>query len=292
MDKEKILKAGQISVEVKKYARTIVKKGVPLLEIAEKLDAKILELGGKPAFPINLSINQIAAHYTPTHNDEKVAHGLIKVDLGVHIDGWIADTAFSIDLEGTEENKKLIEAATEALNAATKITKLGISTNEIGAAVEEQIKSRGFLPIINLFGHGIERYKVHSGITIPNIDDGRKEILGEGQYAIEPFATSGKGKVHDGPGSNIYIMIGERNVRSPLAREILKFIKEEYKTIPFCSRWIVKKFGARAMLGLRELERNGNLHHFAQLIEVSKKNVAQAEDSILIEKNKVTVTTE
>lgn len=291
MDKEKILRAGKIAIEVKKYAREIIKKDMPLLEIAEKLEAKIEELGGKPGFPLNLSINEIAAHYTPSYDDEKLAHGLLKVDLGVHVDGWIADTAITLDLENSEENKKLIKAAEEALQNAIKVARVDISTNEIGKAVQDTIESHGFSPIINLSGHSIEQYEVHAGVIIPNIDDKRKFILEQGQYAIEPFVTAGNGKIHDGPSSGIYKLTSERNVRSPIAREILGFIIEEYKTLPFCSRWLVKKFGTKALLGLRELERNRNLHQYAQLIEISKKKVAQAEHTLIVEEKETIVTT-
>lgn len=292
INKEKILKAGKIASQIRAYAKEIVKKGTPLLEIAEKLESKIVELGGKSAFPLNLSINEIAAHYTPSHNDQTLAHGLLKIDIGVHVDGWIADTAFSIDLENREENKKLIQASREALENAIKIAKINVNVNELGKVIQEKIESFGFIPIINLYGHGISHYVVHSGITVPNIDNKQKIPLEPGQYAIEPFATPGNGKVNDGPDSGIYLLVNEKNVRSPIAREILSFIKDEYKTMPFCSRWLVKKFGTRALLGLRQLEDNGNLHNYAQLIESSKKNVSQAEHSILIEKDKIIVTTE
>src|SRR3989338_9223128 len=123
MDKEKILKAGKIACEVKSWIKPQIKKDMPLIEIAEKIEAKIVELGGKPAFPVNLSINEIAAHYTPSHDDKTKAHGLLKVDFGVHIDGWIADNAFSVDLENSEENKKLIKASEEALENAIELIK-------------------------------------------------------------------------------------------------------------------------------------------------------------------------
>ena len=97
-DKEDAIKAGKISAEVKKYARTIIKKGVLLVEIANKIEDKIIELGGEIAFPCNLSMDHIAAHYTPTYNDTTLASGLLKIDIGVHINGWTADTAFSLDL--------------------------------------------------------------------------------------------------------------------------------------------------------------------------------------------------
>ena len=292
MNKEKILKAGRIASEVRKYARTIVKKDVSLLEIAEKIEAKIEELGGKPAFPVNLSIDNISAHYTPSHDDKTLAHGLLKVDFGVHIDGWIADNAFSIDLEENDENKKLIKASEKALENALKMTKKEISTDEIGDIISKTIESYGFSPIINLSGHSMEQYDLHSGISIPNINDKKDIKLKEGVYAFEPFATTGSGKVHDGKPSGIYELREIKNVRNPISREVLELIKKEYNTLPFCSRWIVKKMGTRALFGLKQLEDNGNLHQFAQLVEVAGSKVSQAEQTILISEDKVIVTSE
>ena len=291
MNKEKILKAGKIASQVKKYARTIVKKDVPLLEIAEKIEDKIVELGAKTAFPVNLSINEVAAHYTPGYDDKTLAHGLLKVDFGVHIDGWIADTALSFDLENNEENKKLIKAAEQAVKDASNIIKEGVALNEIGKTIQKTIEAYGFSPIVNLSGHSIDKYELHSGITVPNIDNNQDLSLPSGLYAVEPFSTTGNGKVYDGPDSEIYELINEKNVRSPIAREILEFIKNEYKTLPFCSRWLVKKFGTKALLGLGQLKINRNLHQFSQLVETSKKKVAQAEDTILIEEKEKIITT-
>jgi methionyl aminopeptidase len=294
MDKEKTLRAGRIASEVRKYAKTIIKKDVPLLKIAEKIEAKIEELGGKPAFPVNLSIDNISAHYTPSHDDKTLAHGLLKVDFGVHIDGWIADNAFSIDLENSEENGKLIAAAEQALNKALELikNKATISTDEIGDIISKTIESYGFSPIINLSGHNMGNYKLHSGITIPNVNDHKKIKFEEGVYAFEPFATTGSGKVHDGKPSEIYELRETKNVRNPISREVLELIKKEYNTLPFCSRWLVKKLGTRALFGLKQLEDNGNLHQFSQLVEVAGSKVSQAEQTILISENEVIVTTE
>jgi len=289
---EKILKAGQIAKQTKDYARTIVKKDKPLLEIAEQIEAKIIELRGKIAFPTNLSINDIAAHYTPSHDDETKAHGLLKIDLGVHINGFIADTAFSVDLENSEENQKLIQASQEALKNAIKIIKLNTTTSQIGKTIQQTIESHGFTPIINLSGHSMEKYDLHAGVTIPNININSKEELKQGLYAIEPFATSGNGKVYDGKPSGIYSLEEARNVRSPIAREILKLIDEEYQTLPFCSRWVVKKLGTKALFGLKQLEQQGILHQYPQLVEVSHKPVSQTENTILIEKDKIIITTD
>lgn len=291
-DKDKILKAGHIAKEVKLYARSIIKKDVSLLEIAEKIEAKIFELGGKPAFPVNLSINNIAAHYTPSFNDETKAHGLLKVDLGVQIDGWVADTAFSLDLENTELNKKIIEASEKALASASKTIKESATIGEIGASIQEAIESHGFSPVINLSGHEIGHYDLHAGISIPNINNGSTIRIKQGLYAIEPFASTGSGKIHDGAPSGIYILQNPKIVRNPTAKEILEYIIEEYNTLPFCNRWLYKKFGAKAFLGLRELERNEVLHHFPQLVENKETIISQAENTFLVEKDKVIVTSE
>lgn len=215
----------------------------------------------------------------------------MKVDFGVHVDGWVADTAFSLDLDDSEENKRLIEASEKALEKASKILKPKINANKVGEAIEKTIESYGFSPVINLSGHEIKQYELHAGVTVPNVDDDRDVKLEPGIYAIEPFATNGLGRVHDGKPSGIYELSSGKNVRGVLAREVLSYIVEEYNTLPFCSRWIVKKFGAKSLFALKELEDNGNLHQFAQLVEAPHSKVSQAENTFLVEKEKVTVTT-
>ncbi len=293
MDNDKIIQAGNISSQVKDYARTIIKPGMPLLEIAEKIEDKIFELGGKIAFPTNLSINEIAAHYTPSYNDETLAHGLLKIDLGVHIDGWISDTAFSLDLDEDEENKKLIQSSKKALKKAQETIKENISVNKISSEIEKSINSDGFIPIINLTGHQIDQYELHTGLSIPNVNNNKQDKITTGLYAIEPFVTlnSGSGKVYDGKPSGIYILENTKTPRNPFAREVLEYLSNEYKTLPFCSRWIIKKFGTRALISLKQLEDNGNLHNFNQLIESSHSKVAQSENTMIVE-DKVIITSE
>lgn len=290
-EKQNAIEAGKIASKVREYAKSIIKANMPLLEIAEKIEDKIVELGGKPAFPTNLSINEIAAHYTPAYNDETLASGLLKVDFGVQINGIVADTAFSMDLENTKENKKLIEASEKAVKKAIEKAELGISINEIGKAVQEAIESEGFSPIANLSGHEMKKYELHAGLTIPNIDNKKTDELRKGLYAIEPFATAGNGKVYDGKPSGIYVLVNYKNVRSQGAREVLDFIEKEYQTLQFCSRWIVKKFGVNALFALKQLEVNENIQQYSQLVETSHAKVSQAEHTILID-DKTIVTTE
>tara|TARA_Y100000310_G_C20593524_1_gene769326 strand:- start:109 stop:987 length:879 start_codon:yes stop_codon:yes gene_type:complete len=291
MDRKKILEAGKIVSEIREDARSFIKKGMLLIEIANRIEDKMEAMRVKPAFPTCLSINDIAAHGTPSYDDKRVAEGLLKIDMGVHIDGWISDTAFSLDLEDSEENKKIIKASEEALENVIKKIKKGIGIREIGQTVMETMESQGFSPIINLFGHEVRNYELHSEISIPNFDNRNDTPLPVGLYAIEPFATSGSGKIHDGGPSGIYMLLDDKNIRSPIAREVLELIKKEYTSLPFCSRWIVKKLGAKALIGLKQLESNGNLHHYAELVENSHENVAQTEHTILVEDGGITVTT-
>lgn len=291
MDKEKILLAGKIALQVRDWIKPQIKKDMLLLELAEKIEGKIVELGGVPAFPTNLGINDMTAHYTPAYNDEAKAKGLLKIDFGVCVDGWLSDTAFSVDLENSEENKKLIEVAEKALENAIEIINSKTSLGEVGKIIQQTIESKGLVPIANLTGHSIEKYELHSGKTIPNIANKNPRLFGTGIFAIEPFVTKGNGRVYEGKPSGIYSLQNTKNTRSQIAREVLEFISEEYSTLPFCSRWIVKKFGTKSLFGLRELEKNGNLHQYPQLIESSHNNVAQSEHTIFIEKDKTIVTT-
>lgn len=289
---ESVKKAGQIVIEVKKYARSFIKKDMLLLEIAEKIETKIIELGGKPAFPVNLGINEYTAHYTPSYNDETKASGLLKVDFGVSIDGYSADNSLSIDLENSEKNKQLIKASEESLEKAIELVKQEKTLGEIGDAIEKTAEKYKFTPIHNLSGHGIKQYELHSSPNIPNYNNESKKILDDGIYAIEPFITTGLGMVYDGKPSGIYEIKSNANVRDNNAREILNYIAEEYQTLPFCSRWLVKKFGTRALLSLNLIEKTGALHQFSQLIEKSKAPVAQTEATLIIHEGKVEVVTQ
>lgn len=282
---------GTIEKKVKEYACSIIKPNMHLLEIAEKIEAKIISLGAQPAFPVNLSKNEIAAHATPQLQDEEKASGLLKVDIGVQKEGYIADSAFSIDLENNEENKKLIETAEEALKKAVEITQWGTPIRIIGAVIESTIKEKGFHPISNLSGHAIDQYNLHAGITIPNFDNAQEKQLTEGVYAIEPFVTTGLGAVKDSKPSGIFRKTKSGNVRDQTAREVLKFIDNNYHTLPFCTRWIQKKFRSKAILALKRLEEAGIIHQYPMLIETGKGKVAQAEHTVIITEKEKIITT-
>lgn len=278
---EEYKKVGKIAKEVREYAKSIVKKDMLLIEIAGKIENKINDLGGKPAFPVNLSINEIAAHYHPLPDEKTKASGLLKIDIGVHVDGFIADTALSLDLTEDNRHKNLIESSEMALVNALKLLNKNPSLHEIGEIIQKTIESKGFSPVINLSGHSIEKYEVHAGIIIPNYGNNNNQKLHPGVYAIEPFSTYGEGKIYEGNQGNIYSLVKMKNVRSLNARRVLDYINENFKTLPFSLRDLHNKFGIISRLALKELENNGVIHSYPQLIEKSKKVVAQSEHTFI-----------
>ncbi len=284
-------KAGEIAQKITAFARDLIKPGMPLVEIAKKIQDEIESHGAISAFPVNLSIDDVAAHYHPVIDDESVAKGLLKVDIGVHVNGYIADTAFSMDLSEDGRYGDLIDASEDALSEALKLVEGDVTLGEIGGKIQDVIRKKGFSSIVNLSGHSLERFEIHAGLTIPNYDNGNKNKLGEGAYAIEPFATTGEGKIYEGVSGNIYAVVSPKNTRSPIARKILDYVADKYETLPFSLREMQEEFGSMARLGIKELENQGIVHNFHQLIEKGHGVVSQAEHTFVKGKDRVVVTT-
>ncbi|MBT4166390.1 type II methionyl aminopeptidase [archaeon] len=284
--------AGGIAQHIRKYARELIKPDMPLVEIAKKIQQEIEKQGAIEAFPVNLSIDDIAAHYHPTIDDTTKATGLLKVDIGIQINGFIADTALSIDLTSDNQHKELIQASEQALTNALKQLDQNPTLSEIGKTIQQTIEQKGFSPIINLSGHSLAQYTIHAGITIPNYENHNENKLEPGAYAIEPFATTGEGKIYEGPSGNIFAITDHKNTRSPTARKILDYVAEKYEALPFSLREMQEKFGPMARLAIREMENQGILHNFNQLIEKSHKPVSQAEHTFIkMKDNKIIITT-
>ncbi len=274
-------KAGEIAKQIREYCREIVKPGILLIELAEKIENKIRELGGKPAFPVNLSINEIAAHYTPSSKDETKAEGLLKIDLGVSINGYIADTALSFDLTESGEHKEMIKVNEDALNNVLNNLAINSEVKDIGKLIQEKVKNSGFSIIRNLSGHSLDKDLIHAGLTIPNYENNNSNELNNA-FAIEPFLTTGAGEIYEGKPSEIFMLQKHANARDKDARVLLKFIKENYQTKPFCKRWLEKAGLKKLDFLLPLLSKQGILHNYPVLVEKTKKPVSQAEHSIII----------
>jgi methionyl aminopeptidase len=263
-----------------------VKPKIRLLEIAEFVENRIVELGAEPAFPCNISINSDAAHFTPKKDDNRVFNegDVVKIDIGAHIDGYIADTALTVDLG---EHEDLIKASEDALRNAIDNIHAGVDTAFLGGVIESTIREYGFKPIINLTGHGLMPYLPHTPPTIYNFKTDRGTELEEGAIiAIEPFATDGAGKVVERGETEIYSLINPKPVRMKMARDILKEV-EKYKTLPFARRWLTKA----PTIILSKLVREGLFREYPVLTEVGKGLVSQAEHTVIVEEDGARIVT-
>lgn len=283
---EKFRRSGKILRETREEIKNFVHEGMPIIEICEKVERLIREKGGKPAFPCNVSINEIAAHYTSPPNDKKVIpeKSLVKIDIGVHVDGYVTDTAITVSFN--PEHVPLVEAAEKALEKAIENIRPNISTSKLGEIIEKTIKVRGFKPISNLTGHQVGRYLVHAGTSIPNVShiSFSKIKLGE-VYAIEPFVTfqDGVGRVKDGDEVTIFRFLKLKSVKDSYAKQLLKYIVENFRTLPFAERWLKNVIPTEhSREAFRELLKSKALMGYPIFVEVSGKPVAQAEHTVLI----------
>ena len=279
---EKIKKAGNIAAQTLEYGKNLIVKDASLMQVLDKIEEKIDELGGKPAFPAQISCNHLAAHYCPDEEDKTVfSDQLVCLDVGVHVDGFIGDTAATVDLSGKYSD--LVKAAEESLENAIKTIKVGVTLGEIGKAIQDTIQKYGFSPVRNLSGHGLGKYEIHTKPNIPNFDNGDSTQIDKGAvFAIEPFASTGAGIVQDSGIATVFELSNKKPVRNPITRQVLKEI-ESYNELPFTTRWLTRKFGAKAKFALREMEQLGMLHAHRPLADKDKGMISQAEHSILID---------
>jgi len=284
---EKHREAGEVLAEVRDEAAERVEVGASHLELAEWAEERIRELGGEPAFPVNISIDEEAAHATPSRDDDSTfGEEMINLDIGVHVDGWLADTAVTVDHSGHSE---LAAASAEALAAALDVVEAGVHTGAVGAEIESVIEGYGFNPVVNLTGHGLGRWDQHTAPNIPNraVDSGVELEAGD-VVAIEPFATDGTGKVSEGADQEIFALEHEGSVRDRAARQALERITERFRTLPFATRWLDTR---RPGMALRRLEQAGIVHGYPVLKEDDGFLVSQKEHTVIVTDDGCEVTT-
>jgi methionyl aminopeptidase len=288
-DKEELEKfrlSGKILRETREEMRTYVKEGMPIIDVCEKVEGLIRAKGGKPAFPCNVSINEVAAHYTSPPDDKlTILEGsTVKVDLGAHIDGYVTDTAFTVSFN--PEGRSMISTAELALKMAIENIHGDMTLGKIGSMIETSIKNRGFKPISNLTGHSVGRYLIHAGLSIPNVAQVSFAKVRTGEvYAIEPFVTlpEAVGRVDDSPQITIYRLLKTKSVKSEYAKKLLQFIEANFRTLPFAERWligVVPKEQHKA--AFKDLLVSKAIMGYPVFVEASKKPVAQAEHTVLL----------
>ena len=287
---EKLKKAGAISAQALRIGMDMVAENVKLFDVAEEVENYIRKHGAKPAFPCNLSINEVAAHYTPSPNDRMRFEigDVVKVDCGAHIDGFVGDTAGTVEV-ATRSFKAMIESSVRARDTVAEFIGEGCPLNEVGRAVEASMQRDGFKPIRNLTGHEIKPYNLHAGLSVPSYNDGKTTPIQKGMVlAIEPFATNGAGMIDSGKLGNIYKIARERPIADPILNEFFKEIYEDFRTFPFCDRWCRHP---KAGQMLNKLVRHGIVTAYAQMVEVKKGCVTQAEHTFYIEGKNAIITT-
>lgn len=282
----KFHQSGRILRETREELKTFVREGMPVIDVCEHAERQIRKKGGKPAFPCNVSIDEVAAHYTSPPNDEKMIpeKSVVKVDIGAHVDGYVADTAVTVCFN--PEYLSMVETAESALKAAVENIGPGMSTSKLGGIIEKTIKSRGFKPISNLTGHQVGRFLVHAGTSLPNVSHVFSSTIRlGGVYAIEPFVTvkNAAGRVEDDKESTIFRFVKSRSQKNPNAKQLLKYIEENFRSLPFAERWIQNvvpdKYYREAF---NELLRSKAIMDYPIFVEASRKPVAQAEHTVFI----------
>lgn len=284
---EKFRLSGKILRDTREEMRSYVKENMPIIDICEKVEGTIRSKGGKPAFPCNVSINEVAAHYTsPPGDTSKVPAGsTVKVDLGVQVDGYVTDTAFTVSFN--PEGRSMANTAEQALKNATDTIHGDMQLGKIGSLIETTIRNRGFKPISNLTGHSVGRYLIHAGTSIPNVGQplSLSKVKAGEVYAIEPFVTlpDAEGRVDDSPQETIYRLLKVRSVNNEYSKKLLKHIEGNFRTLPFAERWligVVPEEQHRA--AFRELLKSKAVMSYPVFIEVTRKPVAQAEHTVLM----------
>jgi methionyl aminopeptidase len=281
------LRAGKIAADARDYGVSLLKPGVQLLDVATMIEKRITKNGAGLAFPVNIALNTLAAHYSPRHDDPLIFKegDVVKLDVGAHISGYIADTAITVEID-TNHYTTMIQASENALQKAIDTLSTHISLSEIGKTIENTISSYGYKPIDNLMGHGLGRYELHTGVSVPNVGVlGGKTKLNNGDVvAIEPFATNGAGHVISGEGSNIYLCkdsIKAKFIRDNKTKFLFDKIHTHFGTLPFAQRWYHELF-PKDELAMKKLSFLGVMKHFPQLIEAKGGIVTQKEHTVIV----------
>ncbi|KAG1570362.1 hypothetical protein G6F50_005556 [Rhizopus delemar] len=301
-DYNDLRRAAEVHRQVRAYARKAIKPGMSMIEIAELIEngtRALVEENGLEAgigFPTGVSINHCAAHYTPNAGDKTVLSydDVMKVDFGVHVNGRIVDSAFTMNFNPKFDT--LVEAAREATYAGIKEAGIDVRLCDIGAAVHEVYdsyeieldgKTYDIKPIRNLNGHTIEPYKIHAGKSVPIVRDSNDETkLEEGeQLAIETFCSTGRGYVVEDGECSHYAKSTESGfvpLRLARAKTLLNSITKNFGTLPFCRRYLDRIGEEKYLMGLRNLVDAGVVTAYPPLVDTKGSYTAQLEHTILL----------
>ncbi|OAG30764.1 methionyl aminopeptidase [Nematocida displodere] len=300
---EEMLECARLAAEAHRRARyavqQMIKPGVSLLEIANTVENSTRTLLGTGynqgiGFPTGLSLNACAAHDSPNPKSKTVLlqeNDVLKVDFGTQVNGYIIDSAFTVTFN--PEYESLLRASQEAVYECLKLAGPDTRLKDIGEKAEEIMRSYEVMvngretairPVTNLNGHTINRYKIHGGKYVPIVkNSGVKDRMVEGEfYAIETFATTGKGYVIE-KGDCSHYMISNPNALSKLSggKSLLDYIKKTFHTLPFCKRYIDPTITMPDVY-LSHLTKVGAVEAYPPLVDTPGSLVSQFEHTLFI----------
>ncbi len=292
---EEYFKAGKIASEVRKFVKQKVRVGVSLLEIARQVEEETIKRNGMPAFPCNVCMNSVAAHYTPSFRDSSVVKegDLVKVDFGVHVDGYLVDTAVSFSFNPSYD--LMVEAAEYVLSEAIRSFRKGTRAGEIGRVIASAAQRRGYRTITNLSGHMVEPFKIHAGYSIPNIWVPRTQEIRVGDvYAVEPFLTTldAAGFVEEGRIQNIFSITARRKTGEENLDRLIEKAWARSRSLPFATRFISADDYRETEAALERMVDLKILRSYPILVEATGRPVAQAEHTLVLIDDGVVVLTE
>lgn len=293
----------EIHRQVRQWAQKNVKPGQTLHEIANGIEDSVRALTGHSGleegdsllggmgFPTGLSINHCAAHYTPNSSSPPWVLGekdVLKLDFGVHVNGRIVDSAWTMTWDPTYDN--LLAAVKDATNTGIKEAGIDVRMSDIGAAIQEAMESYEVeiegttypvKAIRNLNGHNIEQFSIHGTKSVPIVKGGDQTKMEEGEtFAIETFGSTGKGYVRDDMETSHYAKAPNApNValRLSSAKTLLNTINKNFGTLPFCRRYLDRLGQDKYLLGLNNLVASGIVQDYPPLVDVKGSYTAQFE---------------
>ena len=210
----------------------------------------------------------------------------------MHVDGWVVDTALTVNVGDRPENRPFVEAARAALDSAIATAGPGVAVRRVSQAIESTVRRYGLRPMQNLCGHGVSRWTVHCPPAIPNVEDGSADRLqADAVVAVEPFATDGAGEVIERGTAEVFRLDPRRATgrRRRCRRSWPRSARSTDCLSPAVSSDSSR--GRRWKRRCARLRAAGHLGVYPPLVEAQQRKVAQAEHTLYLGPDGVEVLT-
>ncbi|KAG9304935.1 hypothetical protein G9A89_003103 [Geosiphon pyriformis] len=300
-DYNELRRAAEVHRQVRCYAQKVIKPGMKMIDICDIIEngtRALVEENGMQSgigFPTGVSLNHCAAHYTPNTGDKTVLQydDVCKIDIGVHVNGRIVDSAFTMAFNPVYDPLKA--AVQDATNTGIREAGIDVRLCDIGAAIQEVMesyeveingKTHQVKPIRNLNGHSILPYQIHGGKSVPIVKGGDQTKMEEGElFAIETFGSTGKGYVHEDGECSHYAKRHDVDyvpLRLVKSKTLLNTITKTFGTLPFCRRYLDRTGETKYLLALKNLVDAGIVEAYLPLVDIKGCHTAQYEHTIIL----------